>query len=147
MGDKLKISAAADFARETRVVALPRPQGGRVLVVEVGAVPVLDLIAALDGIPTAQTPKAVTRTWEEVKAELQAAAEPSRRVAALGIIAPEFTFTAREDGKAFWGDVHPENQAFIIDQITALSGLTGEAAEKAETFPEGSGGQERAEGR
>lgn len=142
MGDELKVSAVADFARETRVVALPRPMGGRALVLEVGAVPVLDLIAALDGIPSAQTPSDGKRTWEDVKRDLQAAAEPSKRVASLGIVAPEFSFDAREDGKAFWGDVHPENQAFIIDQITSLSGLTGEAAEKAGTFPQGAGGQE-----
>lgn len=132
--DAIQASAASDFTRETKLVELPRQQNGKTLAVEIGAVPLPELIVALEGVPgaTAAPDPTQTRTFAEIRESIVASIEPSKRVAALGLLAPAFSFDERESGKAFWGDVQSENQAFIITQIMTLSGLTGEASAKAD---------------
>lgn len=137
----LTVSRAADIVRERLTIALPVAQGGNVIVVEIGAVEVPELMAAMDGVPGANSAPSAERvkTLAEAREEILQFAGPSKRVAALGLIAPEFSFEAREDGKAYWGDLLGENQGAVIAAIMNLSGLNGGAAKQAGTFPAGAG--------
>lgn len=137
----LEVSRASDITRERKLVQLPAAQGGKTIVVEVQAAPVVELLAALDGIPganAAPSPSSV-KTFAEIRADIIKAAGPSREVAKLGLVAPDFSFEQREDGKAFWDDLLPQNQTAVIEAIMGLSGLDGGASQQAATFPEGAG--------
>lgn len=142
----LEVSRPSDIVRESALVSLPTMQGGKTIVVRVQAVPVVDLLAALDGIPganAAPSPSAV-KTFAEIRADIIKADGPSRAVAALGLIEPDFAFDQREGGKAFWGDLLPANQAAVIEAIMTASGMDGGAAKQAAGFSGGAGveGQE-----
>lgn len=139
----LEVSRVTDISRESTMIALPVPQGGKTLVLKVQSVPIVALMAALDGIPGANAaPSAsATKTFAEIRAEIVRADGPSRAVAELGIVEPAFSFVEREDGKAFWDDLLPKNQAAAIEGIMAASGMDGGASQQAATFPEGAGEQ------
>ena len=137
----LVVSRAADIKRQRQVLELPIAQDGVTIVIEIGAVPVPQLMGAMDGVPGANAAPSAERvkTLAEAREEILQFDGPSKRVAALGILAPEFSFDAREDGKAFWDDLIGENQGAAIAAIMELSGLKGGAAKQAGTFPPGAG--------
>lgn len=144
----LAVSRPSDITRETLTVALPVLQGGKQIVVKVQAVPVVDLLAALEGLPGANAAPGPDRVkpFAEVRAELIQAAVPSRRVAALGLIEPDFSFDSREDGKAYWDDLLAKNQGAVVEAIMNVSGMDGGSAKQAATFPDGAGNAGEAAG-
>lgn len=144
----LEVSRAADITREVQIVALPALQGGKPIVVKVAAVEIIELLAALEGVPNANAAPAAGRVvaFSEVREGIIQSAGPSKKVAALGLIEPAFAFEQREDGKAYWGDLLMENQAAVIAAIMELSGLKGDAAKQAGTFPAGAGSDGAASG-
>ena len=137
----LEVSRAADITRETLVIALPVAQGGKTLAVKIGAVELVDILGALDGLPGANVAPAEGRTkpFAEVRAEAIQSVGPAKKIAMLGLLEPAFAFDEREDGKAYWGDLTTKNQGAVVEGIMALSGLDGGAAKQASTFPAGAG--------
>lgn len=135
-------SPAEDFAeRETKLIALPRlGANGKALSVLIGAVPTIDLVRAMDGVPELNkgAGEAVQQSFERVRGLLLEQERPQQAIAALGVVDPPLSFGGEpEAGKAPWRNIHGENQAFIIAEIMTLSGFgpakTG-AAVQAETF-------------
>lgn len=136
------VSSAADFAEpETLDFDLPRPgAGGRVLTVRLRAVPPVELVQAMEGVPELSRGDnaAQQQTFEAARSTILANALPTQRVVALGCVEPQFYFGEPEDGKAPWKNVHGENQAALVKAIMDLSGFgspaPGGAAEKAAEF-------------
>ena len=136
------VSSAADFAEpETLEVDLPRPgAGGKRLSVRVRAVPPVELVQAMEGVPELNRGDnaAGQQTFEQARAAILANALPTQRVVALGCVEPEFYFGEPEEGKAPWKNVHGENQAAIVKAIMDLSGFgspaPGGAAQAAAEF-------------
>jgi hypothetical protein len=120
-------SPVTDFEVETIVVDLPRrTTSGKTLAVKLRAVPTVEIIKALDGVPelnrAAGTPDEAT--FAQAREAIVQSEGPNRKIAALAIMEPPFSFgDAPEAGKAFWGNVHAENQAFIIKTILEFSGF------------------------
>jgi hypothetical protein len=132
-------SPATDFQVETKFIALPRPGGnGKPLALKIRAVSIVDLIKAMDGVPELnQAPAGAGTTLEKAREIIVQSEGPNRRIAALGIVEPAFSFDQREAGKAFWGDVHAENAGFAIKEILEFSGLAPaptQAQAEAATF-------------
>jgi hypothetical protein len=126
------VSTPEDFAEpETKIINLPRKgKGGKALSLLIRAVPAVEIIKALDGIPElrkgADAEGTAERTFAQVRELLVQQDAPNRRIAELGIVEPQFWFGKEsEPGKAPWGNVHTENAAFAVAQIMDLSGLTG----------------------
>jgi hypothetical protein len=134
-------SPVADFAEaETKLVALPRAgAGGKALAVLIRAVPTIDLVKAMEGVPDLNRSESGSdvQSFEAVRGLLLRNEGPQQRIAELGIVEPKFFFGEPEEGKAPWRNVHGENQAAIVAAIMDLSGFgpakTGAAVE-AETF-------------
>lgn len=136
----LEVSRPADIKRATQVLQLPVAQDGATIVVKIRAAKIAALFAELEGVPglnEAPSPNR-TRTFAEAREQLLASLAPSRRIAELGLIEPPFSFgDVPEDGKAWWDDLVADNQAAVIEAIMSLSGLKGDAAKQAGTFPAG----------
>ena len=139
------IATPADFAEpETKVIELPRPTtGGKVLAVKIRAVPIPDLLRALDGVPELARGAGhkEEKTFAQMRELLLQQQGPNEAVALLGVVEPVFAFSKDEpplDGMAPWRNVHSENQQFIISEIMELAGLTDgkkdEAAAAATRF-------------
>lgn len=141
MSDDLKASPASDFEQERKLVTLPRPgAGGRPLRVLIRAVPVPDLLAALDGIPGADVSPAADApqpSYAEVRERLLKQSAPMQRIAELGVVEPALSFGERVEGRAHWSDLHFENQSAVMAEVLALSGMGGarEEAAPAASFP------------
>lgn len=136
----LTVSRPADIKRATLILQLPVVQDGVTIVVKVWAAKIAALFAQLEGVPgLSDAPSGSrTRTFAEARENLLASLEPSRRIAEMGLIEPAFSFGDEpEDGKAWWFDLVGENQAAVIEAIMSLSGLKGDAAKQAGTFPAG----------
>jgi hypothetical protein len=141
--EPLVVSRSADIKRATKLVQLPVAQDGVTIVVKVRAAKVAALLAELEGVPSlnAAPSPSRTRTFAEAREAILAQLAPSRRIAELGLIEPAFSFgDAPEDGKAWWDDLIADNQACVIEEIMSLSGLRGDAAKQAGTFPAGAVG-------
>lgn len=123
---ELKVSAPGDIRRNTSVVALPVEQGGVQIVLRLRAVPTAEVITCLDGIPGMNSAPGADdgRSWAEKRASVLQAIEPTKRLAAAGIVEPEFAFGEPEEGKANWDDLVQENQAFVVRTIMELSGFS-----------------------
>jgi phage pi2 protein 07 len=138
--DSQKVSTAADFAEpETKLLELPRKGPlGKTLVVRIRAVPVDELLVALEGIPELQQAgtgdAAKDKSFNQARELILAQVLPKRRIAKAGIVEPVFVFGPDEAG-AQWSNLHSENQEAIVNEIMEFSGLTGKGqAEKAEAF-------------
>jgi hypothetical protein len=140
VAEELVVSKPGEIRRNVTVVALPVQQDGATIVLKIGAVPTLQVIEALDGIPGANVgPESdqEKKSFAEMRETFVKSVRPTALLASRGILEPEFSFDGREDGKAFWDDLVTENQAFVVSEILKLSGWKG--GEKPETagFPEG----------
>lgn len=136
----MEASKATSVQRKTDHVQLPVEQDGGAIVLRIGAVPKLAIIEALDGLPSSEGVAAVDGTWSRLREVVLGSVRPEQRLAALGIIEPEFTFEAREEGKAYWDDLLAENQGFVIKAIMDLSGWKGAVPAEVKSFPGGGTG-------
>ena len=121
-----QVSSAADFAEpETVEFDLPRPgPGGKVLTVRLRAVPPVELVQAMEGVPDLNRAEgAEQQSFEQARSVILQNAKPTERVVALGVVEPQFCFGEPEEGKATWKNVHGENQAAIVKAIMDLSGF------------------------
>jgi len=142
-----QISKPEDFERETRVITLPRPTTtGKKLVVKIGHVGQADWFTALEGIPEIAEADRSKITEAQARQFITSSEGPTRKLAALGIVEPEFSYgTEPEAGKAWWGHLHRENQDAVINALRDLSGIgksspDGGAASRAASFPPGPAG-------
>lgn len=140
MSQPLVVSKPGDIRRSTAIVELPVQQDGATIVLRLGAVPTLQVIEAMDGIPGANTGAAAAgekKSFAEMREAFLKTMAPTALLASRGILEPEFCFGEREDGKAFWDDLVAENQAFVVGEILRLSGWKEGAKPEADAFPEG----------
>lgn len=143
-----KGSPASDFAEvETTLITLPRAgAGGKALSVVIRAVPVIELIAAMEGVPELNQGESTDapKSFEQVRALILQQQKPQERIAAAGVVDPPLSFgDAVEADKAPWRNIHSENQAFIVKAIMDESGFGATpakgAASQAATFREVAG--------
>lgn len=140
MSEELTISRPEDVQRQSRVVALPIQQNGRTIVLRLGAVRTETVLEAFDGIPGAVAPGAgPERTFAQAREALAKGVNPTRLLAAEGIMEPPFSFEQREDGKAFWDDLVEENKAAVVRELMELSGWKADKSAAGATFREGAG--------
>lgn len=107
----------------TKLIDLPEPGPEGVISILIRKRHPAALLAAAGHLQSlaGETPKDVAGTLKMITES----ADPLRRIAEEGIIAPPFSFGEQpEDGKAWWGDLSFENQAAIATSIMELAGLS-----------------------
>lgn len=147
MTEKKPSSASLIRQRKEKLITLPEPTAdGDEITIKIRQAYASDAWIGMGGMSSTVDPP--------VKGQKKLSPEKSkavvRRLAALGIVEPKFSFEAREDGAAFWDDLSVGNQLFVVNEILSFTGLSvssasessGEegAAERLATFLGGNGG-------
>lgn len=135
---ELKPSTPADVKpRGEKLIQLPEIQGdGSRIVIRIAQKYASDLWAEAGGMQAlAEVPRG-----KETRLVGDEARKVLEKIAAAGILEPQFSFGSRVHGMAFWDDLSFANQAFVVNEIMAFAGIHLAVSESSD-------GEEAAAGR
>ena len=145
---ELAVSAPGDIKpRGEKLIELPEPQAdGSKIVVRIRQSYASDIWAESGGLQALAEVPNKSKDGQKRKLVGDEADKVLEKIAAYGILAPQFCFGERIAGFAFWGDLSIANRLTVVNEIMAYAGIKfadpkaeGQdgAASRLATFPDG----------
>lgn len=130
-----------DVVRNTKLIKLPRTQGGREMWFRIQELPTHETLEHLGVVPSLHAEAAAQPSVEKVREMVFESKDRLAALACAGVVEPPLSAgPEREAGKAWWWDLSPENQTFVVLELQTFSGGNSEAATRTVSFPEDGAG-------